>query len=433
MKILLINPPNSGKSIPEERFGIDSIKQIFKGEPLALEVLAGNLTDHQVEIIDLKADPNALDTAMTRETPDIVGITGMTCEANAMKQIAGSIRKWGSAKVVVGGIHASSDPEFFNCSEIDYIVIGLGKRSFRTLVDAIEKKTDTNAIPGIAKINPGKTLFWKPRKYCTADLVDDKPPAYGLVAHYRKDHHYYLTNLKLDVGFVATAYGCPYRCSFCCIENLTSGRYLTHSIESVIRDIRMLGNTPVIRLLDANTFGSPTHARKLCDALIASGVNKRFLADVRSDTVVKYPELMADWKKAGLQAVVTGFEEVDDTNLKKMNKSNKVAVNTESIRILHDLGITIVGDFIISPDYTEKDFEKLGHYIAETKIDLPMITVMTPLPGTQQYAALKPQISIDNLDYYTLTNAVMPTHLPEAVFYQHYSNLIQTSHRGARL
>ena len=43
MKILLVNPPNCGRSIPEEEYGIDTIKMIFRGEPLALEVIAGNL------------------------------------------------------------------------------------------------------------------------------------------------------------------------------------------------------------------------------------------------------------------------------------------------------------------------------------------------------------------------------------------------------
>ena len=60
MRILLINPPNCGRSIPEERYGITSLKQIFRGEPLALEELAGNLTEHAVRILDLKADPESL-------------------------------------------------------------------------------------------------------------------------------------------------------------------------------------------------------------------------------------------------------------------------------------------------------------------------------------------------------------------------------------
>ena len=60
MNILLINPPNCGRSIPEERYGITSIKQIFRGEPLGLEELAGNLDNHTVHLVDLKADPEGL-------------------------------------------------------------------------------------------------------------------------------------------------------------------------------------------------------------------------------------------------------------------------------------------------------------------------------------------------------------------------------------
>ena len=33
---MLINPPNCGRSIPEEEYGITSLKQIFKGEPFNL-------------------------------------------------------------------------------------------------------------------------------------------------------------------------------------------------------------------------------------------------------------------------------------------------------------------------------------------------------------------------------------------------------------
>jgi len=81
MRILLINPPNCGRSIPEERFGIESIKQIFRGEPLCLEVLAGNLRNHDVSILDLKADTRTFDKALSDFAPDMVGFTAVTCEA----------------------------------------------------------------------------------------------------------------------------------------------------------------------------------------------------------------------------------------------------------------------------------------------------------------------------------------------------------------
>lgn len=431
MKILLVNPPNSGKSIPEERYGIDSLKQIFRGEPLALEVLAGNLPDFEVRIVDLKAAPESLPQVLADFQPDVAGITGVTCEANAVLNLAAEIKESCGATIVVGGIHASNDPEFFNRPQIDYVVIGLGKASFRELVLALRAEQREIRIPGLAATSPGQPLRYTPRQFSGPDLGDDVPPAYDLVKQYRSS--YYLPSLQLDMGFVVTAFGCPFNCSFCCIKGLTDGRYLTHSTEAVIRDIKLLGEIPVIRLLDANTFGDPEHARRLCTAIRAAGIEKQFLADVRSDTVVKHPDLMRQWKEAGLRAVIVGFEEISDEGLKKMNKANLAAINTEAISILHDIGITIIGDFIVSPDYDEADFARLGNYIQTNSVDLPMITVMTPLPGTKLHQEMRARITIDDLDYYTLTNAVVPTRLAEKIFYQNYASLLREGHSGAKL
>ncbi|MEN8134607.1 MAG: radical SAM protein [Thermodesulfobacteriota bacterium] len=431
MKILLVNPPNSGKSIPEEKYGIDSIKQIFRGEPLALEVLAGNLHDFEVRIVDLKAAPDSLSQVLAEFHPDIAGITGVTCEANSVLKIAEEIKESSGAQVVVGGIHASNDPEFFNQPQIDYVVIGLGKASFRELVIALKEEQKNICINGIAVTSPGRPLQYIPRQFSNSDLANDIPPAYQLVEQYRSS--YYLSSLQLDMGFVVTAFGCPFNCSFCCISGLTDGRYLTHNTDAVIRDIKMLGDIPVIRLLDANTFGDLEHARRLCTAIQDAGIKKHFLADVRSDTVVKHPDLMRQWKEAGLRAVIIGFEEISDEGLKKMNKANLATINTEAISILHDIGITIIGDFIVSPDYTEADFDRLGLYISENSVDLPMITVMTPLPGTKLHNEMGGEIIINDLDYYTLTNAVVPTRLEEKVFYQKYATLLREGHSGAKL
>jgi len=431
MKILLVNPPNSGKSIPEEKYGIDSIKQIFRGEPLALEVLAGNLRDFEVRIIDLKAAPDSLPEVLAEFRPDLAGITGVTCEANTVLKLAAEIKESCGAEIVVGGIHASNDPEFFNRSPIDYIVIGLGKASFRELIMALRDEEKEITIPGIVQVKPGQPLTYEPRRFSAADLADKVPPAYELVEQYRSN--YYLAGLKLDMGFVVTAFGCPFNCSFCCISGLTGGRYLTHDTAAVIRDIKMLGDIPVVRLLDANTFGDPQHAERLCAAIREAGIEKQFLADVRSDTVVKHPELMQQWKDAGLRAVIIGFEEISDEGLKKMNKANLAAVNTESISILHEIGITIIGDFIVSPDYEQADFDRLAGYINTNKVDLPMITVMTPLPGTKLHREMRDRIIIDDLDYYTLTNAVIPTRLDEQTFYRNYATLLREGHSGAKL
>ncbi len=432
MKILLVNPPNCGRSIPEERYGIDSIKAIFRGEPLALEVLAGNLDGHEIEILDLKAAPDAWPDALHAFGPDLVGFTAVTCEANTVVRLAATARAaFPGVVTIVGGIHASNDPSFFNRAEFDYVAAGLGKGSFAELVSAIGAGSGADRVPGIAKTNPGGELRFTPRLFGPGDLVEGKPPRYDLVARYREN--YILSSLGFRLGFVASAFGCPYDCSFCCIGPLTGGRYLTHSVEAVVEQIRMLGDIPVIRLVDANTFGNVRHARALADAILAAGIRKNFLADVRSDTVVRHPELIARWKEAGLRSVIIGFEEFGDEGLARMNKASSVAENDEAISILHGLGITIVGDFIVSPDYDEARFEALGRYVLDRPIGLPLLTVLTPLPGTALHAAIKDRIVVHDLDYYTLTNAVVPTRLDERRFYEHYAGLIKAFHANAKL
>ncbi|QTA82337.1 Cobalamin-binding domain-containing protein [Desulfonema limicola] len=178
MKILLINPPNCGKSIPEQEYGIENLKMIFRGEPLALEVIAGNLEGHEVLISDQKAAPDTLWTDIEAFNPDLAGITGMTCEANWVVKTAEQIKKqYPGLTIAAGGHHASCDPDFFNTSDIDYIVTGLGKLSFRELADAIETGTETKGIPGVAKNSPSSSLSYIPRKFSTADLVNSKAPA----------------------------------------------------------------------------------------------------------------------------------------------------------------------------------------------------------------------------------------------------------------
>jgi radical SAM superfamily enzyme YgiQ (UPF0313 family) len=431
MKILLINPPNCGKSIPEERYGLDSIRQIFRGEPLALEVLAGNLAGHEVRILDLKAEPDAMQETLEAFRPDLAGFTAVTCEASTVLRLASEVKESCGAQVVVGGSHASSDPDFFNQTAIDYVVVGLGKGSFAELAAAIEAGSTTVAIPGVAATTPGIPLVLVPRLYGPLDLAEHAPPRYDLVAANRDS--YILSAVSSRLGMVVSAFGCPYSCSFCCISSQTSGRYLTHSIEAVIRDIRLLGDIPVIRLVDANTFGNTGHARLLAEAIVAAGIRKKFIADVRSDTVVRQPSLMRQWKEAGLRSVVIGFEEIADADLSIFNKENSVAVNDEAIAILHELGITIVGDFIVSPDYDDARFDALEEYVSRRAIELPILTVLTPLPGTPLHAEMQERITITDLDYYTLTNAVIPTRLGEKRFYQQYARLITSFHANAKL
>jgi radical SAM superfamily enzyme YgiQ (UPF0313 family) len=423
MKILLVNPPNCGRSIPEEEYGIDTIKMIFRGEPLALEVVAGNLDGHTVAIADLKVAPDVLEKTLDQFEPDLVGFTGVTCEANTVVRLAGEVKRNRDALVVVGGHHASCDPMFFNHDAIDYIVMGLGKLSFRELVDAIVNRTVSDGVAGVAKTNPGGSLNYVRRAYSHADLVDDRPPRYDLVAQHRDQ--YVMSGVGGKVGFVASAYGCTHRCSFCSIPNMTDGRYITLRPAAVLRDMKLLGEVPVVRLVDANTFGDLEHALSLGQCIIESGLKKAIVADVRAETVTRHPDLFKLWKQAGLASVVIGFEEISDAGLARLNKRSSVAVNIEAIGILKGLGIRVIGDFIVAPEYTEADFDALERFVASHAIDLPLPSILTPLPGTPLHRDVRHKITIQDLDYYTFTNAVYPTRMETKLFYQAYAAMLK--------
>jgi radical SAM superfamily enzyme YgiQ (UPF0313 family) len=254
LKIMLINPPNCGRSIPEEEYGITSLKRIFKGEPFNLEVLAGPLIEHEVMIIDLKCETeDDFWRTFDQFQPDVTGFTAVTCEANTVIRIACKIKEKGNSVVVIGGNHATYDPHYFNLAEFDYIAIGLGKKSFYELINNLACGKDGQGIAGIARTSPGKSLKYAKRNYDERDLMDEIPPRYDLVAKYRSQ--YFLEQLGLSMGFVITAYGCAHNCSFCTIPKMTSGKYLSHSADAVIRDIQLLGDISFIRIVDANTFG----------------------------------------------------------------------------------------------------------------------------------------------------------------------------------
>jgi hopanoid C-3 methylase len=431
MKILLVNPPNCGRSIPEEEYGITSLKMIFRGEPLALEVLAGNLDDHEVEIIDLKVEPDGLtDHLAGDKAVDLVGFTAVTCEANTVLRLAQTIKKrWKSNApvIVVGGHHASSDPEFFNTEAIDYVIAGLGKLSFRLLVDQLATGKQDIAIAGVARTRPGKKLDFGRKRYSFTDLVDHKAPRYDLVERYRDN--YVMSGVGGKVGFVATAFGCTHCCSFCSIPVMTGGRYLSHSVDAIIRDMELLAGIPLIRFVDANTFGDVETAAMLAQKIIGHDRGVRIVADVRADTVVRNPGLMRLWHRAGLVAVVIGFEEIDDLRLAKMNKHSSTESNIEALEILAEIGIRVIGDFIISPDYSRDDFAALTRFIAQSSIALPIPSILTPIPGTPLYRDCHKKLEITDLDYYTFSNAVLPTTLPKEEFYTLYAELMKHLHQ----
>ncbi|MCK7471443.1 MAG: hypothetical protein MZU95_12230 [Desulfomicrobium escambiense] len=72
------------------------------------------------------------------------------------------------------------------------------------------------------------------------------------------------------------------------------------------------------------------------------------------------------------------------------------------------------------PNMTKMILKNWSDFIVANKIEIPVISVLTPMPGTPLYEKMKKDIIISDLDYYTFTNAVTKHKMPEALFYKTY-------------
>src|SRR6185436_1175792 len=79
------------------------------------------------------------------------------------------------------------------------------------------------------------------------------------------------------------------------------------------------------------------------------------------------------------------------------------------------------GIFMVRPEFEEKDFELLWQTINELGVAIPLVTILTPLPGTQLYKAKKDELLTDDVRFFDLLHAVTPTKLPREKFYEQYA------------
>ena len=98
----------------------------------------------------------------------------------------------------------------------------------------------------------------------------------------------------------------------------------------------------------------------------------------------------------------------------------------QGIERIQSRGITVNGCFILGLDnHTPDIFQQVKDFVDRSGLLEVQITVQTPFPGTPLYEKLKSKITNHDLDYYTFTNAVMPTRMEERNFYSVYSNMLK--------
>ena len=83
---------------------------------------------------------------------------------------------------------------------------------------------------------------------------------------------------------------------------------------------------------------------------------------MRVDTAAGNPRLVEKMARGGLKVVIAGFESFRDAELAAYAKSTERRQIDEAIRVFHENGIMLRGNYVVPPDYGADDFAALADY-----------------------------------------------------------------------
>jgi radical SAM superfamily enzyme YgiQ (UPF0313 family) len=410
------------------RLGLENT--IWLSEPVALTSIASAVPEHEVEVLDMRLEPeDALAHALRRFKPDLVGTTSMTTDAYQAKAVLRMTRQIRpEALTVVGGHHPTLSPEEFDEPFVDVIVQGEGEDTFKELVAAWSRQLRGNdrAFPGLNGTRfvgaDGKRVGNAKRSQVKS--LDALPmPNRKLIKKYQG--RYFFASAH-PMASIFTSRGCSFDCNFCAIWEFYERRTRFLSAKCIV-DQMLACDEPFVFLLDDNFLTDKKRLVDLCDELERRDVKKYWLTQGRTDFIADNPDLIARLAKNGLVMLLSGFESNDDDALASLRKKNSWEKNKRANQIMRENGIFSTGIFMVRPDWTAEQFDQLYEYINTLEIGIPLVTILTPLPGTQLYKAYKDQLVTTDHRLFDLLHSVLPTRLPRDEFYRHFARALDAT------
>lgn len=329
---------------------------------------------NEIEIINENVDDK-----INYDSPtDIVGITVTVDTLPRAIEIAREYQKRG-VPVVAGGIQITSCPESAG-PYFDSICIGFAEGTWPDIINDLKHKT-LKPVYSSTRILPEQILS----------------PAYDLI-----DHSKYLY-----VNVISASRGCPFKCEFCynSTRNIRNS-FVNRNIDDVITDIQALGRKHIM-FIDDNFIGNPRWTEEFLKRIMPLKI--KWNAAV-SANVVEIPGMLDLMKESGCQGLFIGFESLNENSIKTANKGqNNISKYEYLVEEIHKRGIMINASFVFGLDDDDNTtFSRTLDWIVRNKIETVTSHILTPYPGTAQYARLlaEERITSDDQSLYTTSEVV---------------------------
>jgi len=383
--VLIINPGN-----------LIQIYQSLGAEISAVEppVWAGLLATFvrrkgfSVNIIDANAEGMSPDQTVARTlelNPLLVVVVVYGHQPSASTQIMPSAsticsvlkEKKPNQKVLLVGGHVSALPErTLNEEKADFVSNGEGPYTVLDLVQALKsnKPEDLTGVRGLVYKKNGQIQV-NLASPLVKDLDGEMPEmAWDLlpVKKYRAHNWHCFGHLDRRTPYASfyTTLGCPYHCTFCCIQSpYKSGEkesglkeeinsYRFWSPKSVVDQIGKLVKEYGVRnikIADEMFVLNARHVMGICDLIIERGYDLNIWAYARIDTIKD--NMLDRLKRAGVNWLAFGIESGSERVRDNVDKAFDQDEIRKIIKKVKDAGINIIGNYIFG--LPEDDLESM--------------------------------------------------------------------------
>jgi radical SAM superfamily enzyme YgiQ (UPF0313 family) len=414
LDVVLINPASRAQVYQSLGAGLAAIEN-----PVWAGLIASYVRRHGLNVEVVDAEALGLSAEQTAEEvrqldPALAVVVVYGHQPSASTQImpaAGHVCRTlktvdAELPVLLVGGHVAALPERTLEEEAaDFVAAGEGLQTIVELVAALK-----SSRAGLAKVHglwrrEGGAAVSTPAAPLVKDLDQEMPGiAWDLLPmdRYRAHNwHCFGGAERQPYAAIYTTLGCPYRCSFCCIQapfkageqaagyqpSVNSYRYW--SPERVLAQIDVLVDrygVRNIRIADEMFVLNRRHVMAICDGLIERDYDLNLWAYARVDTVKD--GMLDKLKRAGFQWLAFGIEAASDHVRADVDKRFDQDEIYDTLGKVRGAGINVIGNYIFGlPEDDHASMQATLDLAMELNCEFANFYSTMAYPGSPLYAA----------------------------------------------
>ena len=416
--LVLVNPGNQRKTYQSLSSTLSAVEP-----PVWVGLLATFVRNHGFSVAILDANAENLTPEETAERvaemrPVLTAIvvyghqpSASTQNMTSAGEICAAVKQRSPVHnvLLVGGHTAALPKRTLQEETVDFVSDGEGACTVAELLHALKsEQKDYHKVRGLWYWDNNRRIKITPAAPLVKDLDREMPAlAWDLLPmdKYRAHNWHCFGGLdRKPYAAIYTTLGCPYHCSFCCIQApFKSGEqalgyktrvnsYRFWQPDSVIAQIDTLVKEYGVRnikIADEMFVLNPRHVTGICNRIIERGYDLNIWAYARVDTVKA--EMVDLLKRAGFTWLAFGIEAASERVRDEVQKGFNQQDIYQTLETVRNAGINVIGNYIFGlPEDNVESMQATLDLALELNCEFANFYCAMAYPGSQLYSqALK--------------------------------------------